>query len=29
MLSNIYQEEKIEEQQYSWLGYIRDNEWER
>jgi hypothetical protein len=23
MLSNIYQEEKIEEQQYSWLGYIR------
>ena len=29
MLSNIYQDEKIEEQQYSWLGYIRENEWER
>jgi hypothetical protein len=29
MLSNIYETDKIEEQQYSWLGYIRENEWER
>jgi hypothetical protein len=29
MLSNIYPSEKIEEDQHSWLTFIRENEWER